>query len=64
MAGGGVHAGWSQCIIPTVDGKGIIHMADSCNSGAQDFNSAVVAREALVLPGYTYYVLTKRAAWL
>lgn len=46
------HAGWSQAILPTADGTGIIHMASSYRGNG--INALLYAREKIILPGRVY----------
>ncbi len=57
--GGSDHAGWSQAMIPTADGSGIIHLASS--SVGSDINAMLVGRETVILPGQTYTVVNQNS---
>ena len=51
--GGNLLSGWSQGMIPTADGQGVIQLASSAVSGNTGVNEMLVARAQLVLPGTT-----------
>ncbi len=56
QGGGNQLSGWSQGMIPTADGQGVIQMASSqiTVSGNTNDNEMLVGREQLILPGQTY----------
>ena len=56
QGGGNQLSGWSQGMIPTADGQGVIQMASSqitVNGNTND-NEMLVGREQMILPGQTY----------
>ncbi len=53
QGGGNILAGWSQGMIPTADGQGIIQLASSVSSNTNN-NQMLFGREQLVLPGNVY----------
>ncbi|MES2924918.1 MAG: LamG-like jellyroll fold domain-containing protein [Verrucomicrobiota bacterium] len=56
QGGGNNLVGWSQGMIPTADGQGIIQLASSriTVNGSNDYNEMLVGRQQLILPGQTY----------
>ena len=54
QGGGDSLNGWSQGMIPTADGQGIIQMSSSVSSANTNYNEMLVGREQLILPGQTY----------
>jgi len=56
QGGGNQLSGWSQGMIPTADGKGVIQMASSqiTVSGNTNDNEMLVGREQMILPRQTY----------
>ncbi len=56
QGGGNNLVGWSQGMIPTADGQGVIQMASSqiTVNGNTNYNQMLFAREQLILPGQTY----------
>ena len=52
QGGGNALAGWSQGMIPTWDGQGIIQLASSVSSNTND-NQMLFAREQILLPSAT-----------
>ena len=56
QGGGNQLSGWSQGMIPTADGQGVIQMASSqiTVSGNTNDNEMLVGREQMILPGQTY----------
>ena len=63
QGGGNNLTGWSQGMIPTADGKGIIQMVSSqiTVSGNTNNNEMLVARAQLILPGSTYTVSNQKS---
>jgi hypothetical protein len=63
QGGGSLVAGWSQGMIPTWDGQGIIQLASSSVTinGNPDYNQMLVGREQLILPGQTYTILNQNS---
>ena len=54
QGGGDGLSGWSQGMIPTADGQGIIQMSSSTFNDNTNDNEMLVGREQLILPGQTY----------
>lgn len=54
QGGGNNLVGWSQGMIPTADGQGIIQMSSSTLASNTNQNEMLVGREQLILPGKTY----------
>lgn len=63
QGGGNTLAGWSQAIIPTWDGQGIIHVGSSQVTVNNDpnWNEMRFARAQLILPGSTYIVSNQKS---
>ncbi len=63
QGGGNNLAGWSQGMIPTAGGQGIIQMASSqiTVSGNTNNNEMLVGREQLILPGLTYHLANQKS---
>ena len=54
QGGGDSLNGWSQGMVPTADGQGIIQMSSSVSSANTNYNEMLVGREQLILPSQTY----------
>lgn len=63
QGGGNNLVGWSQGMIPTADGQGVIQMSSSqiTISGNTSNNEMRVGREQLILPGQTYNVANQNS---
>jgi hypothetical protein len=63
QGGGNNLVGWSQGMIPTVDGQGVIQMSSSqiTVSGNTNNNEMLVGREQLLVPGRTYTVANQKS---
>ncbi|MGA9452581.1 MAG: RICIN domain-containing protein [Verrucomicrobiia bacterium] len=63
QGGGNTLAGWSQGMIPTWDGQGIIQLASSSVTinSSPDYNQMLFAREQMVLPGTTYTIFNQNS---
>jgi hypothetical protein len=63
QGGGNNLAGWSQGMIPTADGQGVIQMVSSqiTISGNTNNNEMLVGRAQLLLPGKTYTVSNQKS---
>ncbi|HZI33292.1 MAG TPA: RICIN domain-containing protein, partial [Candidatus Binatia bacterium] len=63
QGGGNNLTGWSQGMIPTADGQGVIQMASSqiTVNGNTNNNEMLVGREQLILPGNTYNLSNQKS---
>ncbi len=63
QGGGNVLAGWSQGMIPTADGQGVIQLASSqiTLNGNTNNNEMLVGRAQLILPGNAYVVANQNS---
>ncbi|HEU5069279.1 MAG TPA: LamG-like jellyroll fold domain-containing protein [Verrucomicrobiae bacterium] len=63
QGGGNNLAGWSQGMIPTADGQGIIQMVSSqiTVNGNTNNNEMLVGRAELILPGHTYTLANQKS---
>ena len=63
QGGGNNLAGWSQGMIPTADGQGIIQLASSqiTVAGNVNNNQMLFAREQIILPGTTYTLFNQKS---
>ncbi len=63
QGGGNNLTGWSQGMIPTADGQGIIQMASSqiTVNGDVNYNEMLVGRQRLILPNQTYGMLNEKS---
>jgi len=63
QGGGNNLVGWSQGMIPTADGQGIIQLASSqfTVNGNTNNNEMLVGRAQLILPGQTYLVANQNS---
>lgn len=61
--GGSPPAGYSQGLLPTADGQGVIQMASSqiTINGNTNLNEMLVGREQLILPGKTYTLVNQNS---
>ena len=63
QGGGNTLAGWSQGMVPTWDGQGIIQLASSAVTinNSPDYNQMLFGREQMVLPGTTYTIFNQNS---
>lgn len=63
QGGGNSLAGWSQGMIPTADGQGVIQMSSSqiTVNGNPNVNEMLIGREQLILPGATYVLSNQKS---
>ena len=63
QGGGNNLPGWSQGMIPTADGQGIIQLSSSqiTVSGNTNNNEMLVGREQLILPGGTFVFFNQKS---